>query len=124
MKTKVQAANAPQSPNLLSQAIMTDNLVFVSGQIHMTLDGTMIEGSIEERLSQVMTNIQAILTAAGLSLNNIVKVTVYLTDMTELKKLNEAYPKYFQDTLPAREAVCVKELPLGASLEISVVATK
>lgn len=69
-----------------------------------------------------MTNVNAILEAAGAGLNDIVKATIYVTDMSLLPELNEAYPSYFEEPFPAREAVCVKELPLGASIEISVVA--
>ncbi len=122
MKNVVSTSEAPQSSGLLSQAIIANGFIFVAGQIHMTPEGKIIEGSVEERLAQVMKNLSVILTAAGADFNDVVKVTVYLTDMSELKKLNEVYPTYFQEPFPAREAVCVKELPLGASLEISLIA--
>jgi 2-iminobutanoate/2-iminopropanoate deaminase len=70
-----------------------------------------------------MKNIQAILNAAGAGLDSIVKVTVYVTDMAVMPELNKIYPNYFSKPLPAREAVCVKELPNGASIEISVIAS-
>lgn len=70
-----------------------------------------------------MKNINNILTEAGASLNDIVKVTIYVTDMAMIPELNKVYPSYFEQPYPAREAVCVKELPLGASMEISVMAS-
>ena len=124
MKTKVETNDAPKAPFLLSQAIIGNGFIFVAGQIHSTPEGKLIEGPTEEKLNQIMNNISAILHAAGAEINDIVKVTVYLTDMSELKTLNAAYPNYFQDPLPAREAIGVKELPLGASIEISVIAMK
>ena len=69
-------------------------------------------------------NISEILKAADAELNDIVKVVIYVTDMAQMPKLNEVYPSYFAEPYPVREAVCVKELPLGATIEISVVATK
>ncbi|MBI2051596.1 hypothetical protein HYT33_02420 [Candidatus Roizmanbacteria bacterium] len=124
MKTKVETKNAPQAPAILSQAIVANGLVFVAGQIHSTPEGQLIEGSTKEKVEQIMKNLREILKAAGTDLDNVVKVVIYLTDMTELKGLNEAYPTYFSEPFPAREAVCVKELPLGATIEISVIATK
>ena len=123
MKTKVETPNAPQAPGLLSQAIVSNGLIFVAGQIHSTPDGKLIEGSTEEKVHQIMKNLSEILKAAGADLSNAVKVTVYVTDIAELPKLNEVYKTYFSDPQPAREAVCVKALPLGATIEISLIAS-
>lgn len=71
-----------------------------------------------------MKNISAILAEAGATLDNVLKVTMYVTDMSVMPDLNKVYPSYFAEPYPAREAVCVKELPLGASIEISVIAGK
>lgn len=114
---------APQAPSLLSQAVISNNLVFVAGQIHNKVDGTMIEGTVSEKLAQIMTNISAILSNAGTSLNNAVSLTVYVTDMAQMAELNAEYPKYFTDGLPARAAIGVQALPLGATVEISLVAS-
>jgi len=114
---------APSAP-YLSQAIEVGNLVFVSGQVHNTANGKLIDSSVEEKLAQVMRNIEAILQAGNLSLDDIVKVTIYLTDIATLPELNKAYPAYFSEPRPAREAICVQALPLGASIEISVIAAK
>ncbi len=121
---KIETPNAPKGTNFYSQAIESNGFIFVAGQIHLTADGELLDGTIEEKMSQIMKNISAILSAAGSDLGKIVKATVYVTDMLEMKKFNELYATYFPDTPPAREAVCVRELPLGASLEISVIATK
>jgi len=124
MKTKIETPDAPKATGLLSQAIVANGFIFVAGQIHSTPDGKLIEGSVEEKVSQIMKNIGAILKAAGADFNNVVKATIYVTDIAFLPELNKVYPSYFSEPFPAREAVCVKALPLGASIEISVVALK
>lgn len=124
MKTKVETNDAPQAQGLLSQAIIDNGFIFVAGQIHMTPDGKLVQGSTEDRVRQIMKNLEVVLKAANVSFSNVVKATVYVTDMNELKELNRVYATYFSDPFPAREAVCVKELPLGASIEISLIAAK
>ncbi len=124
MKTKIETDKAPSAKTFLSQAIATDNLIFVAGQIHSTPDGQVIGTTVAEKVKQIMQNISEILKAAGSDLNNVVKATVYVTDMSQMKEFNEVYPTYFSEPYPAREAVCVKELPLGATIEISVIAVK
>lgn len=114
--------NAPQANHILSQAVESNGLVFVAGQIHQNIDGTIADGSVKEKLAKIMSNITAILEAAGTGLNKAVKVTIYVTDMAQMQEINEAYAGYFGTNLPAREAVCVAALPLGATVEISVVA--
>ncbi len=125
MKIKIETPEAPAAPGLLSQAVVNDGVIYVAGQIHSTSDGKLIEGSTEEKAHQVMKNLAAILKAAGVNFSNVLKVNVYVTDISELSKLNEVYKTYFTaEPLPVREAVCVKALPLGASIEISLIATK
>jgi len=124
MKRKIETNNAPKTPHLYSQAIESNGFIFVAGQVHVTFEGKLVAGTTEEKLAQIIRNISAILTEAGSGLDHVVKATVYVTDMTELKTINELYPKYFPGTPPAREAVCVQALPLGASIEISVIAEK
>lgn len=124
MKSKVETNKAPKAPGLISQAIITNGFIYVAGQIHMTSDGKIIEGSTEDKVKQIMKNIQEILKSARADLNNIVKTTIYVTDMSLLQELNKIYPTYFTEPYPAREAVCVKELPRGAVIEISVIAEK
>ena len=124
MKNIVETPHAPNAPAFLSQAIAANGFVFVSGQIHNKPDGTLVEGTVAEKLAQIMQNITAILDAAGSSLEQAVKVTIYVTDMALMPELNQVYPTYFTQPYPAREAVCVAALPLGATIEVSVIAYK
>jgi len=101
-----------------------NGLVFTSGQVYLTKDGKLLEGTIEEQTDQVMKNLQRILQKEGLDFQNVVKTTIYTTDMSLYGKINNAYSTYFSEPYPAREMVCVKELPLGARLEISMIASK
>jgi reactive intermediate/imine deaminase len=124
MKQAIKTDRAPKADYLLSQGIVSNGLVYLSGQIHNKPDGTMVEGSVEDKWAQIMSNVTAILEAANLSLHEVVKVVIYVTDLGQMPKINEVYASYFTEPLPAREAVCVKELPLGATIEVSVVASK
>ncbi len=125
MKFKVETNKAPlpgSSPH--SQAIVANNFIFTQGSICLTPEGKLLEGTIEEQIHQIMKNLSAILEAAGVSFADVVKTTIYLTDMSLYSMVNEVYKSYFSDPYPAREAICVKELPLGAKVEISMVAVK
>lgn len=125
MKTKIETDEAPKAPGLLSQGIVDGNTIYVAGQIHNTPDGKVIEGTTEEKTHQVIKNLTAVLKAAGADLTNVVKVNIYVTDIADLPKLNEVYKTYFtSEPLPVREAVCVKALPLGATIEMSLIASK
>jgi len=123
-KQRVSTNDAPKADHILSQGIISGSNVYVAGQIHNTADGTMIEGSVREKMAQIMQNIAAILKSADCELDDVVKVVIYVTDMAQMPELNEAYPTYFNEPYPVREAVCVKELPLGATIEISVIAAR
>lgn len=125
MKVKVETSKAP-SPGKgpFSQAVIANNLIFTSGQIYLTPEGKLLEGTLEEQVHQIMKNLQAVLKEAGVSFSNVVKSTVYVTDMSVYGKINEIYGSYFSAPYPAREVVCVKKLPLGAKVEISMVAVK
>lgn len=124
MKKQIKTDLAQSAPQLLSQAIEVNGFIFTSGFIHLTPDGKLVEGSTEDKFKQVMKNIEEVLKAGEADLNDIVKVTIYVTDISILPELNKLYIPYFKEPYPVREAVCVKELPLGANIEISVVATK
>lgn len=124
MKEKVMTDNAPKADHILSQGIISNDTVYVAGQIHSKPDGTMVEGSVKDKVEQIMQNVSAILEAAGTDLDDAVKVVIYVTDMAQMPELNEVYPTYFTEPYPVREAVCVKALPLDATIEISVVAVK
>ncbi len=123
MKKEIKSESIGVAPTL-SQAIEANGTVFVSGQIHADKDWQLKGETVQEKLEVIFANIRAILEAGDLTLDNIVKATVYVTDMTQMPELNQHYPTYFNAPFPAREAVCVKELPLGATIEISVVAAR
>ncbi len=124
MRTPISSPNVPASPKLLSQAVEVDGLVFTSGQIHMDTDFKLVGDTMEEKTKKVMDNLGEVLKAAGLTFENVIKATVYVTDMSEYAKFSEVYTPYFEEPMPAREVVCVKELPLGASVEVSLIAKR
>lgn len=124
MKTKIVADKALKAIGPYSHAIVNGNMVFTSGQIHLTPEGKLLEGTIEEQVHQIMKNLQNVLTSAGVSFKDVVKTTIYVVDMSVYGKINEVYGSYMSDPYPAREVVCVQALPLGAKVEISMVAMK
>lgn len=124
MKQEIKTDKAQSAKGLLSQALVSGDFIFTAGFIHVTPDGKLVEGSTEDKLRQVMVNVEEVLKAAGASLDDVIKATIYVTDISILPDLNKLYVTYFKEPFPVREAVCVMELPLGASIEISVIATK
>lgn len=116
--------NNTKSAHLLSQAVISHGFIFVSGQVHADADLKLVGNTTEEKVMQIMKNIATILNHAGADLNSIVKVVIYVTDMSVMPDLNEIYPTFFKKPYPVREAMCVSALPLGASIEISVIAEK
>ena len=123
-KKIIDTKNAPAPIGPYSQAVEAGGLLFVSGQIAKDPStGVMKNDSIKEETLQVMNNLKAILSSAGLQMQNIVKTTIYLTDINDYKKVNEVYGSFFYNSYPARETVQVANLPAGAKIEISVVAT-
>ncbi len=124
MKKEIVAEGVDAVPGILSQAIEAGGLVFVSGQIHITADGQVLEGSVEEKIAQIMANASKILGAAGLTLDNVVKASIFVTNLAQMPEVNKFYPTYFTAPYPAREAIGVKELPLGATIEISMIAVR
>jgi 2-iminobutanoate/2-iminopropanoate deaminase len=124
MKKLIKTEKAQSAVGLLSQALVANGFIFTCGFIHLTPDGKLVEGSTEDKFRQVMKNIEETLKVADVGLNDVVKVTIYVTDISIMPPLNKVYVTYFNEPMPVREAVCVKELPLGASIEISVVAVQ
>jgi 2-iminobutanoate/2-iminopropanoate deaminase len=120
--------NTPQAPAPIgpySQAIVSGNLVFISGQICIDPStGELKQNDLQEETHQVMKNLEAILSAAGLDFNNVVKTTIFLTDMHRFVEVNEVYGKYFEGNFPARETVQVSALPKFVNVEISMIAVK
>ncbi|MBK6522485.1 MAG: Rid family detoxifying hydrolase [Bacteroidia bacterium] len=115
---------APTPIGPYSQAIKTDNMLYVSGQIGLNAEGKMDSTNIEVECKQVMENVKAVVEASGLKMSNIVKSTIYTTDLKKFSQINEVYKTYFPNNPPARETVQVVALPKGAHVEISVIAEK
>lgn len=106
----------------LSSAWQVGDTLFLSGQIHADKDWNLVGESIEDRFRAAMANVESLLAGAGYSKEDIVHVRLYLTDLVELPALNAAYKQYFEHPFPARTALGVSKLPLGATLEVDVIA--
>ncbi|MBW7892543.1 MAG: RidA family protein [Chitinophagaceae bacterium] len=123
--TIINTGQAPAPIGPYSQAVLTGNLLFVSGQIAINPENGELETSnIGEETHRVMKNIGAILSEAGLHYDHVVKSTIFLSDMDLFTEVNKIYGSYFTDNFPARETVAVKELPKKVRVEISVIASK
>ncbi len=121
----IQTNKAPQAIGPYSQAIDLGDLVFVSGQIPLD-PATMevVEGDIVAQTNQVMNNLQAILQEAGLTFAHVAKFTIYITNMDDFSKINEAYAKFLTEPYPARATVEVSKLPKGVRVEMDVIAKR
>lgn len=125
MSSRVNTSSAAQPVAAYSQAVEAAGLVFVSGQIPLEPDsGHLISDDMQRATSQCIRNAEAILKAADLTLNNVVKVSVFLTTMDDYADMDAAYQAAMPQPFPAREAVAVKGLPKGAKVEISMIASK
>ena len=123
MKQVISTLQAPAAIGPYSQAIRVGNLVYTSGQLPIDpATGAFPEGGITAQTRQSLLNVQAILAEAGLSMNDVVKTTVFLADMNDFAALNAVYADFFSEPFPARSAVAVKTLPKGAQVEIEVIA--
>lgn len=120
--TRVTTDNAPAAIGPYSQAIKANGLIFTSGQIPLTPAGELVEGDIHEQTRQVLTNLNAVLEAAGSSLDLIVKTTIYLTNMDDFIAVNTIYAEFFAGSFPARSTVAVKTLPKNVQIEIDAIA--
>jgi 2-iminobutanoate/2-iminopropanoate deaminase len=125
MKKIFNTPKAPAAVGPYSQAVELKNTLFVSGQIPINPEtGKLVEGDITAQTEQVFRNIAAILNEAGYSFTDVVKSTCLLSDMSDFKAMNEIYARYYSEKQPARAAFAVKELPLGALIEIETIAMK
>jgi 2-iminobutanoate/2-iminopropanoate deaminase len=125
MKTIINTNNAPAPIGPYNQAVVTGNIIFVSGQIPMdAATGEIISSDIKAETKKVMENIEAILTEAGSDFDQIIKTSIFLTNMQSFAQVNEVYGSYFTANFPARETVQVSALPKGVNVEISVIALK
>ena len=124
MSNVIKTTAAPAAIGPYSQAIVSGNLVFTSGQIPLDpATGEVVGGDIRTQTEQIMRNLSAVLAAAGTSLDRAVKTTCYLYDMADFAAFNEVYAKYFTSK-PARSCVAVKDIPKGVLCEIEVIAVK
>jgi 2-iminobutanoate/2-iminopropanoate deaminase len=116
---------APAAVGPYSQAIAAGDFVFCSGQVHLDpASGALVEGDISTQTARVLQNLSAVLEAAGLSLANVVKTTVFLVDINDFGAMNEVYGRYMPDPPPARSTIGVAALPKGARVEIELIATR
>ena len=124
MKQIIQTDSAPAPIGPYNQAVMAGNTLYVSGQIALNpATGELISGSIEDETEQVMNNLKAVLEAAGLGFEHVVKATIFVKDMLQFSKVNAVYGGFFDPlTAPARETVEVSNLPKFVNVEISVIA--
>jgi 2-iminobutanoate/2-iminopropanoate deaminase len=125
MKQSVNIPNAPAPIGPYSPAIIAGNQLFVSGQIPLDpLHGTFKNDTIEEATEQVMKNLKNIIIAAGFTMNDVVKCSIFLKDLNNFSAVNQVYASYFSETPPARETVEISRLPMDAIVEISCIAIK
>ncbi len=124
-KQIIQSANAPDPIGPYSQAVFAGNILFISGQIALKPGtGELAISDLNMETHQVMHNLKAILAEAGLDFSNVVKTTIFLSDMSLFSEVNEVYGKYFEGGFPARETIAVKGLPKNVNVEISMIAAR
>lgn len=124
-KTIINTPNAPAPIGPYNQAVLIDNTLYISGQVCIDpATGQLKNKDLQEETHQVMHNLKAILSAAGMDFSNVVKTTIFITDMNRFTELNEVYGKYFTVDFPARETVQVSALPKFVNVEISMIAVK
>ena len=121
MITTVTTQNAPIPGGHFSQGKIFGNLLFTAGQIGQTVDKKLLQSSIEEEVTQIMNNLSAVAEAAGTSLRNTLKATIFVTNIGDFREVNSAYAKYFPNDPPARSTVEVANLAVGARVEIEAV---
>jgi 2-iminobutanoate/2-iminopropanoate deaminase len=124
MRHTIYSKEAPEPIGPYTQAVQYGNTIFLSGQIGIDRTGEFVSEDVVQQTNQAMKNIGFVLKEAGLSYENIIKTSIFLKDMNDFPKVNEAYASYFKDQFPARETVEVSRLPKDAKVEISVVVGK
>ena len=126
MKTIINTENAPAPIGPYNQAVLSGNTLYISGQIPIDpVSGNLVEGDIKLEAKQCMENLKAILNAADMGFDNVVKSSIFLADMNKFSSVNEVYGSYFDEaTAPARETVEVANLPKFVNVEISMIAVK
>ena len=125
MKKVINTKNAPKAIGPYSQAILSGNTLYCSGQIAINPDtGNLVIENIAAETNQVMKNILAVLKAAEMTFENVVKCSIFMIDMSDYSTVNQEYAKYFSENPPARDAVQVSVLPKNVNIEISIIAVK
>ncbi|MFC7222509.1 Rid family detoxifying hydrolase [Halalkalicoccus sp. GCM10025322] len=122
MPRVISTGDAPAAVGAYSQATTNGDLVFTAGQLPLTPDGDLLEGSVGEQTEQCLDNVEAILESEGLSLSDVLKVSIFLDDIEDFEEMNETYAEYFNEEPPARSALEVGRVPKGAALEIEAIA--
>lgn len=124
-KKVITTKNAPAPIGPYNQAILVNDTLYISGQVCIEpASGNLKNKNLQEETNQVMQNLKSILQEAGMSFNNVVKTTIFLTDMNRFSEVNEIYGKYFNSDFPARETIQVSALPKFVNVEISMIAVK
>jgi 2-iminobutanoate/2-iminopropanoate deaminase len=121
-KTIIKPAASPAPVGPYNHAVRVGDLLFCSGQIPLKADGSLVTGDARSQTEQVMDNVKAILSDQKLSFDNVVKTTVFLTNLGDFAAMNEVYARYFTTNQPARSTIQVAALPRGASVEIEIIA--
>ena len=122
MKTVVSSSDAPKPVGPYSQAVRAGTLLFIAGQIPLDPSGQIVEGDVDVQTRRVLDNVGAILKAAGLSFSDVVRTTVYLSDLNDMTAMNLVYGTYFSEPYPARATVQVARLPRDVRIEIEATA--
>jgi 2-iminobutanoate/2-iminopropanoate deaminase len=125
MREQVTTSGAPQALGAYSQAIATERLVFCSGQVGLDpAEKILVEGGVVEQAERALTNLGAVLDAAGSSYAEVLKTTCFLADINDFAAFNEVYQRFFPEPRPARSTFAVADLPIGALVEIEAIAQK
>ncbi len=125
MKEVIKTDKAPAAVGPYSQAVLVGNTLYAAGQVALDpATGKVVEGDVSAQATQCLKNVQAVLEAAGFAITDVVKTTVFITNMADFPLVNEEYKKVFKEPYPARSCVGVASLPLGVQVEIEVIAVK
>jgi 2-iminobutanoate/2-iminopropanoate deaminase len=125
MKKVIASSEAPAAVGPYSQAIATGNFLFCAGQIPLDpATGNLIEGDVKAQTERVLENLGGVLRANGMTYSDVVKTTVFLTDLANFAQMNEVYARYFTEPFPARSTIQISALPKGAQVEIEAIASR
>jgi 2-iminobutanoate/2-iminopropanoate deaminase len=123
-KNIISTNKAPQAIGPYSQAVKFDNLLFISGQIPIEpKSGEILKGNIKEQTKQILENLNSILIEGGSSINNVLRTTIFLTNLEDYADVNEMYAEFFEKSMPARSTVQVSRLPMNVQIEIDAIAS-